>query len=183
MERERKLPFDLQKDESVLLFTRRHPAFLAVQMVKLALFALVPIAALLTIFALTAGLDGRKGQVAGLISLVWFIFWAVRAYFAWYRYNHDVWVVTNQRVVDSVKRHWFHHAMASADLDDVEDIRINKAGLFATSFNYGDLLLQTAGERSNFVLSGIPHPSDVLALVDQSRDAAKRALRGLPASQ
>ena len=159
MHDELKLPFDLQKNESVLLFARRHPAFLVIQLVKQAAFALIPIAALLTIFALTAGLDGRKGQVAGLISLVWFVFWAVRAYFAWYRYNHDIWVVSNQRVVDSIKKNWFHHAMASADLDDVEDISIRKAGIFATAFNFGDLLLQTAGERPNFVLSGIPDPS------------------------
>lgn len=183
MEDTPKLPFDLQKNETVLLFTRRHPVFLVIQMVKHALFGLVPIAALLTVFAITAGLDGRKGQVAGAISLVWFIFWAVRTYFAWYRYNHDTWVVSNQRVVDSVKNHWFHHAMASADLDDVEDISIRRSGLFATAFNFGDLLLQTAGERPNFVLSGIPDPPSVLALVDRSRDAAKRAMRGIPASQ
>ena len=183
MEKELELPFDLQKNESVLLFARRHPAFLVVQLVKQVLIALVPIATLLTVFALTAGLDGRKGQIAGLISLAWFVFGAVRTYFAWYRYNHDIWVVTNQRVVDSVKNHWFHHAMASADLDDVEDISTRKAGLFATTFNFGNLLIQTAGERPNFVLSGIPEPSKVLELVDRSRDAAKRAIRGLPASQ
>jgi hypothetical protein len=183
MAREHKLPFDLQDGESVLLHARRHWAFLTWQMVKLAIAGLVPVVLFLVLFALLADLDGRKGQVAAAVSAVWFIFWGIKTYFAWYRYNHDIWVVTNQRVIDSVKRHWFHHAMASADLDDVEDISTRKEGIFATMFNFGDLLLQTAGERPNFILSGIPQPSRVLALVDESRDAAKRALRGLPVTQ
>ncbi|MCA9832143.1 MAG: hypothetical protein KC495_16905, partial [Dehalococcoidia bacterium] len=108
----------------------------------------------------------------------WFVFWAVRSYFSWFRYNNDIWVITDQRIVDSTKRHWFHHSMASADLDDVEDIAIRKEGLFATAFNFGNVHLQTAGEQANFVLSGIPKPGDVLALIDKQRDVAKRRLRG-----
>ena len=69
--------------------------------------------------------------------------------------------------------------MASADLDDVQDIALAKEGLFPTMFGYGDLRLQTAAERANFVLRGIPKPKDVLALVDRERDAAKRRIRGM----
>ena len=65
---------------------------------------------------------------------------------------------------------------SSADLVTVEDMSINKSGIFPTMFNYGDLLAQTAGSREKFVLSGIPEPTSVLALVDRYRDAAKREL-------
>jgi hypothetical protein len=178
-EETRKLPFDLQSDEQLLQFTRRHWAFLAWALTKMVLALIVPIVALIVIANLTFGLDGRGGQVVALICAVWALTWLVKIYFAWYRYNHDVWVVTNQRIVDSIKNHWFHHKMASADLDDVADISVKKHGLFPTMFNYGDLLLQTAGEKPNFVLSGIPAPSAVLALVDAQRDVAKRRLRGV----
>ena len=174
-----KLPFDLQNDEHVLLFARRHWAFLASSLAKNLLIGLIPVVAVLILVGKTAGLDGRLGQVTWVLVALWVVFWGVRLYFDWYRYNRDIWVVTNQRVVDSVKKHWFHHSMASADLDDVEDISIKKEGIFPTMFNFGNLLLQTAGERPNFVLSGIPEPSKILALVDQTRDAAKRKLRGL----
>jgi hypothetical protein len=176
MEQAHKLPFELQATEVVLLFCRRHWAFLASQMAKVVLFAVVPVVVLLTIVSLTAGLGGRPGQVAWIVSAVWLVAWAVKGYFAWYRYNHDIWVVTNQRVIDSIKRHWFHHGMASADLVDVEDIAVKREGLFATAFKFGDLHLQTAGERPNFVLSGIPQPGTVLALIDSQRDIARREL-------
>jgi hypothetical protein len=89
-----------------------------------------------------------------------------------------MWVVTNQRIVDSSKSHWFDHKMASADLVGIEDITVNRSGIFPTVFGYGDLAVQTAGTQKNFVVSGIANPAKVMALVDERRDAARRELRG-----
>jgi hypothetical protein len=172
----RKLPFTLQREESVLVFCRRHIVYLVTRMVGIGAAGLLPIAALLVLAAKTFGLDGTAGKIVlGLVAL-WAIYWAIRGYFAWFRYQNDIWVITNQRIVDSVRRHWFHHRMASADLVDVEDINVVKEGLFATAFNYGDVRCQTAGEVPNFILAGIPKPTDVLAVVDSARDAARRQL-------
>ena len=180
MDQPPKLPFALQDGERIMLHCRRHWAFLVVQLAKHVLIGLVPIVLILLIAGKTFGLDGRGGQVVGLLCLGWFLLWSFKGYLTWYKYHNDVWVVTDQRVIDSTKFNWFHHRMASADLSDVQDISINKSGLFGTAFNYGNLLLQTAGERENFVLSGIPRPTEVLALIDKTRDAAKRAVRGQP---
>jgi hypothetical protein len=125
-------------------------------------------------------LKGTSGLVVLVLSAIWLLFWAIRGYFTWYRYQNDIWVVTNQRVVDSLKRHWFHHRMASADLVDVEDIAVHREGVLATAFNFGDVRLQTAGELPNFVLSGIPEPSNVLGMVDAARDAARREFSRAP---
>jgi len=175
-----KLPFDLQQDETILLYAKRHWAFLTWRLVKIGLVAIVPVVALLVLAAMTFGLDGDAGKIVIGLSVLWLLVGAARGYLAWYQYQHDIWVVSDQRVIDSLKHHWFHHQMASADLDDVEDISIRREGVVATMFNYGDLQLQTAGERPNFVLSGIPNPSTVLALVDHQRDIAKRRMRGIP---
>ena len=117
------------------------------------------------------------GKVALAIAAVWVIYWGIRGYFTWYRYQNDVWVITNQRIIDSTKFNWIKQRMASADLVDVEDINVVREGLLPTMFNYGDLRVQTAGEVANFVLAGIPGPSKVLAVVDSSRDAARRQFR------
>lgn len=171
-----KVPFDLQDGEDVVKVARRHWAFLTVNLGKDILIGLVPIIALIVLIQLTSGFDGTPGRIAMVAMGLWFLFWAVRAYFTWYRYQNDQWVLTNQRIVDSQRNHWFHHRMSSADLVNVEDMSIQKSGLFSTMFNYGDLLAQTAGSREKFILSGIPEPATVLALVDRYRDAAKREL-------
>ena len=68
-------------------------------------------------------IEKLAGKAVGVALILWALYWGVRAYFHWYRYQNDIWAVTNQRLVDSIKRNWFHHQMASADLVDVEDIR------------------------------------------------------------
>jgi hypothetical protein len=176
------LPFALQDNETVLLFCRRHIVYLVLQVAKVVFWALLPVIALTVLLMLTVGYSGGAAKVALLLSAVWLIFWGIRGYFTWYKYQHDIWVITNQRIIDSLKRHWFHHRMASADLVDIEDIAVVREGLFPTAFNFGDLRCQTAGEVPNFILSGIPKPSEALAVVDKARDAARREL-GRPALQ
>ncbi len=172
-----KLPFELQNGESVVLFCRRHWVYFYTKIAGIVLALIVPTAAVVWLVHITAGLGGTVGKVALIIALVWVIFWAIRGYFTWYRYQNDVWVVTNQRIIDSTKYNWIKQRIASADLVDVEDINVVREGLFATMFNYGDLRVQTAGEVGNFVLGGIPAPSKVLGVVDSSRDAARRQFR------
>ena len=172
-----KLPFDLQSGESVILLCRRHPVFFFSKMAGVVLAALLPIAALLLIvYLVNDDLGGTVGKIAIGIAIVWALYWLVRGYFTWYRYQNDLWVVSNQRIVDSTKRHWFHHRMSSADLVNVEDMSVHRSGMLPTLFNFGDLRCQTAGQQGNFVLSGIPNPTKVLGIVDANRDAARREL-------
>jgi hypothetical protein len=173
-----KLPFELQPGESVVLYAHRHVVYLALQLAKVVAAGVVPIIVATWLVAATVGFGGSPGKVILLIELAWLLFWAVKAYFAWYRYENDIWVVTNQRIVDSLKTNWFNHRMASADLVDVEDIAAHRSGILQTAFDFGDLRCQTAGEQPNFVLAGIPHPSRVLGTIDSKRDAARRELSG-----
>lgn len=168
------LPFPLQADEHVLLFARRHWLFFYGQLVVIVLAGLVATVGVVFLVLATIGFDGLMGRGVALALIAWAVFWGVRAYFHWYRYRNDTWTVTNQRIVDSIRRHWFHHQMASADLVDVEDIRVVREGLLNTVFNFGDVRCQTAGEVPNFVLDGIPNPAGVMAVVDTARDAARR---------
>jgi predicted membrane protein len=174
-----KLPFQLQEDESVLLFARRHWIFFYSQMALIVLAGVVATVGIVIVVLSTFGFDGFAGKAVGVALILWALYWGIRAYFHWYRYQNDIWAVTNQRLVDSIKNNWFHHQMASADLVDVEDIRVVKQGVLNTFLNFGDVRCQTAGEVPNFVLDGIPDPAKTLAVVDAARDAARRSLRGV----
>ncbi|MCL4242382.1 MAG: hypothetical protein KJ048_13625 [Dehalococcoidia bacterium] len=176
--REQKLPFALQKDEAVLVVCRRHWLYFTLRMVGVGAAGVLGAALAIFLVARTFGFDGMAGRITMAVIAVWALYWLVRGYFTWYRYQNDLWVVTNQRIFDSLRRHWFHHKMSSADLVDVEDINVVRHGILHTIFNFGDVRCQTAGEVPNFILSGIPNPADVLATIDAARDAARRSLRG-----
>jgi len=171
-------PVELQFGESVITLCRRHVVFLVTNLVRDALFGLVPIVVLLILVGMTAGLGSTLGTIAIVLSVVWALFWAVRGYLTWYRHQNDVWVITNQRLIDSIRHHWFHRHISSADLIHVEDMSVVRQGLLPTMFKFGDVQCQTAGATQNFVLSGIPEPERVLSIIDAARDASRRELTG-----
>lgn len=170
-----KVPFELQAGEHVVLLAKRHWLYLAIQLVKYMAIALIPVAVVSVIVGILQGFDGTFGLVVLLIELAWVVFWAIKAYFAWFAYEHDLWVITNQRVVDSNRPNWFSSRIASADLTDVQDMSVTKNGIWQTMFNFGHVRCQTAGTMENFVITGVPNPQRVLQVVDTARDAARRA--------
>lgn len=169
------LPFTLQPTEQPVLTLRRHWLHLYPRLVFLLLVAVTPGLALWGLAGMLPEAAWLGHPVAVGSVAVWALAWLVRAYFLWYRYQHDIWVVTTQRIVDSLKRHWFHHAMSSADLIDIQDVSISREGFFRTMFDFGDVRVQTAAEQEHFVLSAIPHPGQVLTAIDAERDRARRA--------
>jgi uncharacterized membrane protein YdbT with pleckstrin-like domain len=170
-----KLPVTLQENEEIILVCRRHIVFLYTKLAGSILAGLIPLVIFLVLAASTSGTGSRLLVV---LAVLWGLLWIVLGYFTWYRYTNDEWFVTNQRLIDLVKRHWFNQEIASADLVNVEDMSVSQNGVLQTIFKYGDLKCQTAGVQQNFVLKGIPRPSDVLAKVDAQRDAARRELYG-----
>lgn len=171
-----KLPCELQNGESVILLTRRHWLYLWSKLAVEFAWAFLPVAVVLFVVARFGSLGSAAGKVVLLIAVLFVAYWAVRAYFTWYAYVHDLWVVTNQRVIDSVKPNWFRSHLASADLVDIEDIAVDRSGVLQTMFNFGEVRCQTAGERLNFILAGIPKPQTVLSTIDAARDTARARL-------
>ena len=167
------LPFALQPGEGVLTLYRRHWVHLLPHLPVLIVLALLLPIILVWLFVATTVIDLGLVPWAVGAGVVWAIFWLVRAYLIFYRYRNDIWVLTNQRLVDSYKEHWFHHRMATADLVNIQDISVDRKGLLQTLLNFGDVACETAGERQQFTLAGIPRPSESLAELDRARDAAR----------
>ena len=169
------LPMQLQQNEEVIAIYRRHIVFLLQQIVGRILIIIIPLVALAL---LSPTLDNMAQIALSVVTIGIALIAFINTYFVWYRYQNDQWVVTNQRIVDSVRRNWFNHELSSTDLINVEDMSISRSGVFQTMFNYGDVRCQTAGQNDNFVLVGIPDPKKVLDVIDELRDAARRDLYG-----
>ncbi len=163
---------ELQPSERQVLLCRRHWIALYPQLLLDLLIAGVPVALLMWWASQAEGT--RPQQIATAASVVWVIVIGVRAYFHWYRWRNDVWLVTNQRLVDSVRRHWFHREVSSADLVDIQDVAMLRSGFLQTALDFGDLNVQTASELQRFVLAKIPDPAAVLTILDRTRDEARR---------
>jgi hypothetical protein len=168
------LPFKLQDGEQVVQVCRRHWWFLWPRTILWLVIALAPIG--LAWWALDAvGVADDLGNFFWIAALVWLGFWVIRILLNWYQYHHDVWVITNQRLVDSTRPTPFRHNMSTADLVNIQDMTIEKTGITSTILNYGDVVCQTAGSGSQFRISKVPAPDEVQHLVDKERDRERKS--------
>lgn len=173
-----RLPFPLQDGERVLRLCRRHWWFLWPMTVLLTLLAIVPLVVAWVVLD-AIGIRDDLDIFWWVIVLVWLVYWGIRLIFNWYRYHHDIWLVTNQRLIDSFKKHPFSLRVATADLVNVQDISVDKSGITPTILNYGSVVCETAGSAgSKFVIAGISHPEAIQLLIDKERDAERARVRG-----
>lgn len=173
-----KFEFPLQDGENVLQVSRRHWWYLWPNIGLKTLFMLGPVLVLWFIFDAVGAYDGIGRQIFWVLSLLWVAYWGVIVFLIWYRYRHDIWVITNQRVVDVYKQNPFNLRVSSADLINVQDISVQRKGILQSTLNFGDIACQTSGARDVFLLTGLPHPTATQALIDKERDRERLRVRG-----
>jgi hypothetical protein len=172
---EPRLPFPLQHGENVLVLAHRHWIYLWPNVLLNVAIAILPV---ILGGAVLDWIGIGSGTVLWLIAAVWILVWAGRAYLEWYRYHHDIWVITNQRLVDAYKRNPFNMRVASADLVNVQDMSVERHGIFGTMLDYGDVICQTAGTAASFRITGVPNPRELQARLDSERDRERMRTMG-----
>jgi len=171
------LPVPLQEGEQVLRLCRRHWIYLWPLVAIYVLIAVIPPVVIGILLDKAGGYHGVGEKIFWVVAWIYLAYWLVRIFLVWYRYRHDIWAITNQRLIDSYKRHPFSLRVSTADLVNVQDMTIQRDGLLRTMLDYGDVVCQTAAEQLDFRLIGIPDPREVQSLVDRERDRERLRVR------
>ena len=171
------VPVPLQDGEQILKLCRRHWIYLWPLIGVYFFAALIPPVVLGVVLDKAGGYHGLGEKIFWVVAWAYLGYWLVRIFLAWYRYRHDIWAITNQRLIDSYKRHPFSLHVSTADLVDVQDMTIQRDGLLRTLLDYGNIVCQTAAEQQDFRLIGIPDPREVQSLVDRERDRERLRVR------
>ena len=169
-----RLPFPLQESEKVLIVCQRHWVYLYPRLALHVLVAVLPVITLFLVLRWADALEGVALKAATAVSAIWLAIWAIKAFFVKYRYDNDLWTITDQRIIDSFRPNPFSLKITSADLVDIVDTSLNRSGLLPTLFNYGNIRCETAGERQDISLPAVPRPQEVHALIDRERDRERR---------
>jgi len=79
---------------------------------------------------------------------------------AWvYRQNYLL--LTNLHLIQVVQQGLFSREVSQLSLARVQDVTGRRSGLLATIMNFGEVIVQTAGERDEFVFNNAPNPQQL----------------------
>jgi len=80
-------------------------------------------------------------------------------------YYLDVWIVTNERIVNVEQKGLFRREISELRFGIGLDLTTDSGGIAKTIFDFGDLYVQTAGKRERFLFKSIPHPERVRDII------------------
>lgn len=94
------------------------------------------------------------------ILFVWLLF-----FFSIIDYILDIWVITNQRIIDIQQNGFFSRKISEQMLHRVQDLSSDTHGFWQTIWKYGNLTVQTAGQESKFHFEEISNPDHIRDIV------------------
>lgn len=93
---------------------------------------------------------------------VWLFF-----FFSFIDYYLDIWIITNERIIDIRQEGFFSRTIAEQRLSKVQDVMSTSKGFSPTVLKYGDVNIQTAGAEQRLLLSEVPNPDGVRSIISK----------------
>lgn len=94
------------------------------------------------------------------LLIVW-----IYGFLIWIDYYFDIWIITTERIVNIEQKGMFSREVSEMEYSKMQDITTEVVGFLPTVFNYGDVKIQTAGEREEFVFRTVSDPYHVKNII------------------
>lgn len=164
-----------RKNEKVELFLRRHWFAVATIVIAFLLLTLIPgILGFLFLEELNRMLQhALYGPVLVVVASMYYLAAWLFAFLEFTDYYLDVWIVTNERVINIEQQGLFHRTASELHLTAIQDVTSDVRGIVRTLFDYGNVHIQTAGEKGRFIFKNIEQPEKikeyVIRLVEEDK--------------
>lgn len=148
------------KEEKVEIIYRRHVFFLVIGYIWSFILGICTLILYFWLPSIIPFFQEGIGQILyEILILGTILFLVFTVFLIWVHYYLDSYIVTNERVLSVDQVDFFHRKIAEADIGNIEDIEVIVKGVFATTINYGDVRIQTAGADSRTLFfNDIPEP-------------------------
>lgn len=163
------------ENEQIHLFLRRHfITNIPWIVLSILLFFLPPF-----VFPLLEGVLPLPPSIKPTYTLILVLFYYIvvfggvvlASFINWY---FNVYIVTNERIVDVDFIHILYREVSSTRLNLIQDVTVKTGGVIRAVFNYGDILIQTAGTEVNFDFHAVPRPQEVARGIDKLMRKARK---------
>jgi hypothetical protein len=155
--------FELEPGEQVVQELRRHWILFVLELLPYAILAIIPFALpnLVTLVPPLASFAGYLNTSDPLMRValgIWLLLTWTAAWSSFTRYFLNLWVLTNQRIVEIKQPSYFNREVSSMFLNRVQDVTSDVRGILSSVFDIGTIMVQSAGAENEFQMRGIPHP-------------------------
>lgn len=158
------LPYDAEyeaqnRDEVIVFIIRQAVITLVPRALQVLLMIVAPIFVILFLSSLNAeALNGAGATTLGIV-VFWYLFTLTLAYRYYLYWYYNVFIVTNQRVIDLDFDSLLSSNTSGTSNKNIEDVSVSQSNVFGNIFGFGDVAIQTAGAKREFELMNVPHPS------------------------
>lgn len=156
-----------EKDEEVILFLRQHPIVLMPSVFLVLLLITTPVLIVPLFFgALILPFD-VPARYFGIGIAFWYVMTFGVALTSFLRWFFNIYIVTQRRIIDIDFLHLLYKEFSEARIDKVQDLSFKSGGIFAAFFDYGDVVVQTAGDTPNIDFTTVPNPAKVVETISE----------------
>lgn len=103
-------------------------------------------------------LDPPNSQILVLVLSLYALFCSIYFFVVWIDRYFDVWVVTNERLIDVEQKSFFNRVTSELEFDKIQDVTVEVKGVLQTLFRFGSVFVQTAGTHRNFHIQDVGDP-------------------------
>src|SRR5690606_1761851 len=163
---------EFDPDETLIGEIRKHPfglfiIFLTGGLVAFSvLFALIVLPLFIVEDRIGSGIDvGSLRAVLAALGLLLTVLTVAMTAIGAYLYQSNIVIVTSEKVTQLLYKTIFDRKISQLSIGDVQDVTVTQKGIFARIFNYGTLVIETAGEQQNYNFSYTPNPYQTAKLI------------------
>lgn len=159
--------FQTQKsNEVILLFLRGHFITNLPWILIAIIFSLIPVVFIVlnARFLLLTAIQIPM-QFATILILFYYLILLSYVFINFLTWFYNVFLVTNERIVDIDYSSIVIHNVAETKVDRIEDVHYTQSGFIRTLLNFGDVFIQTAGAERVFEALAVPKPREATKII------------------
>lgn len=169
------------ENEQVLRVIHRHWFNILIHFIIVFLFSLFLIASIVAVPILfPESVNAESWRFFLFVENTFFLFLWLYSFLVWIDYYFDVWIVTNERIVNIEQKGLFTRRISELRFSRIQDVTATVNGIVPTVLNFGDVHVQTAAEEERFVFRQVSDPFAVKdAVMRLAREAATDDMRAM----
>jgi len=109
-----------------------------------------------------------------VLAFTYYMAMLVFTFTMWTENYLDVWTLTTERIVSREQKGLFNRVVSELDLTRIQDITVEQKGFVGTILQYGDIYIQSAGEKERFVFQKVPDPYHISKIIQELDEEAKK---------